>query len=198
MIMLDYYSTHYAEYHDKTFHIDPAEFLSSFASRLRPGAHVLDIGCGSGRDLHWLKQKGFKVTGFEASPGLTDLARRHACCPVIEGDFETFNFQTLSADAILMSGSLVHLPHHRLAPTLARILKALKKGPDALVYLSLKEGEGVLHHTHDRTYFFWQDKDIRSVCASLGLKVLDVKRSESARGTDAIWLGYVLAWELDR
>jgi len=34
----DYYRTHYAEYHDKTFRIDPAIFLSGFVKHLRPGA----------------------------------------------------------------------------------------------------------------------------------------------------------------
>jgi len=192
-----YYRTHYAEYHDKTFHIDPAVFLSGFVKYLRPGDHVLDIGCGSGRDLSWLKQKGFLVTGFEASPGLADLARRHADCPVIEGDFEAFDFQPLSVDALLMSGSLVHLPHNRLVPVLANILKALKKSPDARVYLSLKEGEGVFNHTHHRTYYLWQDQDIRSIIDGLGLGVLDVARSDSARGTGAVWLGYVLGRSLD-
>lgn len=194
----DYYRIRYAEYHDKTFYIDPAIFLSGFVKRLRPGAHVLDIGCGSGRDLCWLKQKGFTLTGFEASPGLADLARRHADCPVIEGDFETFDFQTLGVDAVLMSGSLVHLPHHRLAPTLERILHALKPDPGALVYLSLKEGQGVFNHSRNRTYYLWQDPDIRSLCTGLGLEVLELKRSDSARGTGAVWLGYVLARDLDQ
>ena len=39
---------------------------------------VLDIGCGSGRDLKWLRERGFSVTGFERSKGLAALARRHA------------------------------------------------------------------------------------------------------------------------
>ncbi|RJP36839.1 MAG: class I SAM-dependent methyltransferase [Desulfobacteraceae bacterium] len=193
----DYYRTHYAEYHDKTFRIDPAIFLSGFVKHLRPGAHLIDIGCGSGRDLRWLKEKGFLVTGFDASAGMADLARRHARCPVIEGDLETFDFKTLVVDAVLMSGSLVHLPHNRLAPALANILKALRKGPDARVYLSLKEGKGVFNHTHHRAYYLWQDQEIRSIIAGLGLRVLDVARSDSARGTGAIWLGCILAWEMD-
>lgn len=194
MTDIPYYAEHYAEYHAKTFHIDPAGFLSGFVKRLRPGAHILDIGCGSGRDLCWLGQQGFAVTGFDASSGLVGLARRHAGCPVIEGDFETFDFQALSVDAVLMSGSLVHLPHHRLAPTLERILHALKPDPGVLVYLSLKEGQGAFNHTRNRTYYLWQDSDIRSLCTGLGLEVLELRRSDSVRGTGAVWLGYVLAW----
>jgi hypothetical protein len=92
-----------------------------------------------------------------------------------------------------MSGSLIHLPHDRLAPALSNIVNALRKTPEARVYLSLKEGEGLSRHTHNRIYYLWQDQDIRSIFADLGLTVLETSRSESARGTGEIWLGYILA-----
>lgn len=197
-MILKYYQNRWAEYHEKIIHIDSAGFLSGFVRRLRPGAHVLDVGCGSGRDLLWLKQQGFAVTGFDASPGLAELARRHAGCIVVEGDFEIFDFKTLSVDAVLMSGSLVHLSHDRLAPALKNILNALKKIPDTRVYLSLKEGEGFSRHTHNRTYYLWRDQDVRSVISDLGLTVLETSRLESARGNGEIWLGYILSWEMDQ
>jgi len=34
-----------------------------------------ELGCGSGRDLLWLKNRGFHVIGFERSPGLAELCR---------------------------------------------------------------------------------------------------------------------------
>lgn len=74
----DFYSTHYRKYHEKTFDIDPAGFLLPFVQHLKPGAHVLDIGCGSGRDLLWLTKKGFKATGFECSAGLAAVARQNS------------------------------------------------------------------------------------------------------------------------
>jgi hypothetical protein len=76
MTDLDYYRTHWAEYHEKTIRIDPA-----------------GICCGSNsRDL--------KLPDSTLRRGLAELARRHAGCLVIEGDFETFDFQPLSVNAI--------------------------------------------------------------------------------------------------
>ena len=49
--MKDYYQKKYKSYHEKTFEIDPSDFLSPLAERLTAGAVVLDVGCGSGRDL---------------------------------------------------------------------------------------------------------------------------------------------------
>ena len=192
MTIPEYYTIHFAQYHEKTFHIDPAPFLSSFAENLTPGAHVLDIGCGSGRDLLWLAQKGFRPTGFEASPGLAAFARKNANCPVIEGDFESFDFSTLQVDAVLMSGALVHLPHTQMEPALKNILQALKSAPDATVYLSLKEGKGDFTDDHNRTFYLWQDPDIRAICRRNGLRVIDFSRSSSVLRTGETWLGYVL------
>ncbi|MBW1940925.1 MAG: methyltransferase domain-containing protein [Deltaproteobacteria bacterium] len=118
----DYYQTHYREYHQRTFSIDPSSYLEPFAGRLAPRCRILDIGCGSGRDLLWLKGKGFEVSGFESSPGLAGIARKMTECTVIEGDFELYDFSGLSTDAILASGSLVHLPHHRLSQVIQRII----------------------------------------------------------------------------
>jgi len=38
------------------------------------------VGCGSGRDLLWMKKQDFDVIGFERSPGLAELARENAGC----------------------------------------------------------------------------------------------------------------------
>ena len=190
--MPDYYSKHYEKYHEKTFRIDPAAFLSVFAGMLKPGAHVLDIGCGSGRDLLWLTKQGFRATGLDASPGLAALARRHSGCPVIEADFESFDFRTLRADALLLSGSLVHLPHDRMEPVLANILQAVAEQERALVYLSLKEGKESFTDKHNRVFHPWRDSDARAVFRGIGLRVVDFSRASSVLGTGEAWLGYVL------
>ncbi|MGA9179151.1 MAG: methyltransferase domain-containing protein, partial [Desulfobacterales bacterium] len=81
--MSDYYQKNYTAYHEKTFSIDPSSFLTPLAQRLPPEAFILDVGCGSGRDLLWMKKRGFEVIGFERSEGLAELARNNADCEVI-------------------------------------------------------------------------------------------------------------------
>jgi len=123
--MSDYYQQNYRKYHEKTFFVDPSSFLTPFSESLKPGSTILDIGCGSGRDLLWFKQHGFEVVGFERSPGLADLARKNVGCEVIEGDFEIYDFSQLSVDAIMLVGALVHLPHSKVPEILNSISRAL-------------------------------------------------------------------------
>jgi SAM-dependent methyltransferase len=200
----DYYQTHYKEYHERTFSIDPSSYLEPFAERLAPGCRILDIGCGSGRDLLWLKNRGFQITGFERSPGLAGIAREMTECTVIEDDFESYDFSGLSTDAILASGSLVHLPHHRLSPVIQNFIKAIKKTqgpgkrppesdqPQAHLYISLKEGTGNRTDKKGRVFYLWQAEELSVLFGKLGFSVLDFSRTESAMETGKIWLGYVL------
>jgi SAM-dependent methyltransferase len=191
---MDYYGHHYRAYYDASKGIDPEPFLGPFVRHLSPGDRVLDVGCGSGRDLRWLQRRGMRATGFERSPGLARLARRHAGCGIVEGDFDTYDFSSIGADAILLCGSLVHVPHNRLAATLERILRALDPGSRRrIVYLSLKEGHGTAADASGRVFFFWQDDALKSIFAACALRCLDFQRSLAADGRGRIWLGYVLS-----
>ncbi|MHB8652190.1 MAG: class I SAM-dependent methyltransferase [Minisyncoccota bacterium] len=45
---------------------------------LKPGARILDIGCGSGRHSIGLAKNGYKVTGIDTSASLLHLAQKDA------------------------------------------------------------------------------------------------------------------------
>ncbi len=46
--------------------------------RLKPGATILDVGCGTGRHSVELARRGFAVTGVDLSDGMLAEARKHA------------------------------------------------------------------------------------------------------------------------
>jgi hypothetical protein len=137
-----------------------------------------------------LKRQGYRPTGFEHSSGLAELAGRHADCPVIQGDFTTFDFSVFLCDAILLIGALVHLQRTDLTPTFARIVRAVKR--NGLIYLTLKEGEGWLQNKDGRIFTLWDHKDLEGIFTALGFKILDFSRNISSLDQKDIWLGYVL------
>jgi len=188
--MGNYYQTNCHEYHKRTFSADSSSFLDPFVKMLPPGASILDVGCGSGRDLLWLKNLGFQVTGFEQSSGLANLARKYTGCEIIEGDFETYNFNTLKFDAILASGSLVHVPHSRLIPAIANINPTLDR--NGIFYLSLKQGDDFQTDRTKRTFYLWQDAELRGVFNRLNFEVIHFSNTESVINSNDLWLGYVL------
>ncbi len=125
--MDDFYSKRYLDYYNRTVSVDSALFLSEFSNRLKPGAKVLDIGCGSGRDLLWMKKNSFKPLGLERSEGLAELAKNHSGCDVIIEDYEKYDFSAIKVDGMLFSASLVHVPHNRIQTILSNALNAFKQ-----------------------------------------------------------------------
>ncbi len=51
----------------------------------RPGAELLDLGCGPGGTLKFLREKGFEALGLDSSPKL--LAEAVTSGPVVQADF---------------------------------------------------------------------------------------------------------------
>ena len=188
--MSDYYQNHFQTYHQKTFTIDPSSFLEPLRKHLEPGCTILDIGCGSGRDMLWLKNNSFTVSGFERSAGLADLARQNTGSDVIKGDFEAFDFTTRPIDAILLAGSLVHVPHEKLPQVFGRVTAGLRPGGKVLI--TLKQGQGTGTDKLGSVFYYWQSNDLEALFKKFGFTVLEFNRQVSKVNDKDVWLGFVL------
>ena len=186
----DYYQIRSKEYHEKTFYVDPESFLAPLVARLKPGATVLDVGCGSGRDILWLKNRGFDATGLERSERLAQLAKETTGSRIIVADFEIYDFSRFPVDAVSMVGALVHLPANRVPAVLNSIANALKANGKML--LTLKKGAGQATDPHGRVFTLWRDNDLRKMFERLELDVVYFFQQSSKTGSGEIWLGYVL------
>lgn len=94
-------------------------------SGLLPGAHVVDLGCGSGVFTELLRRRGYSSVGVDISPKLVALGRtRYPGLELLEGDAENLPFPSDSLDGVLLSGLVHHFPDpQRLAAEVRRILK---------------------------------------------------------------------------
>ena len=189
-ILNDFYEKHHRTYFNTTVNIDPSCFLEALAKRLRPGATVLDIGCGSGRDLLWFSEQGFHPTGFEQSTSLAALAREHSGCDVIVGDFLTFDFSALNYDAVVLIGSLVHVEKDILPKILVEIVQALKE--NGLMYVSLKARQGRCNQADGRIFVLWSPKELEPIFLGSGLNVEDFFISQSKKTRSDQWLNFLL------
>ncbi len=189
-MMKQFYEKNYRQYFKSTINIDPATFLEPLADLLAPGTRILDIGCGSGRDLLWLRHRGFQATGFERSASLARLARQHAKCPVIEGDFRHYDFAQLRFEALTFVGSLVHEPRDTVPAIITSTCRALVVGGRLLI--TMKEGKGTLRAPDGREFILWSRDELAEIFKSRGLRVLDFSQQVSGLRPEDIWLGFVL------
>lgn len=193
---MDYYEKEHEAYFIKTVSVDPAPFLETFIQIAPKGATVWDIGCGSGRDLRWLKERGFHAVGLERSSGLARLARRYSGCEVIEADFESFDFSGINADGMLMTAALVHLHWDKFEIVLREIIRGVK--PDGIVYISLKKGDRaekrlpLTDSDSRRVFYMWQPVDLEKIFHAANLEVILSSETASLINTGEIWLGYFM------
>lgn len=188
--MTDYYQEECERYFERTVGLDPSPILKPFAARLARGAVVVDIGCGSGRDLLWLKKRAFLPFGMERAPDLARLAEKHSGCRVIVADFQGFDFSTLAVDAMLLTGALVHLDRTSLSPLLDNLVKGLN--PGGLISISMKQGSGTRIDGQGRRFVLWQEEALRGVFEDAGLGVVEVRTASSLLETGEAWINFYL------
>ena len=134
---IDYYNRNAADFVLATDQIDMTALYAEFLPLVKPGGHILDAGCGSGRDASYFKQQGFSVSAFDASSALAEIASQRLKQPVAVQQFEQLNDHELY-DGIWCCASLLHVATQQLPAVLSRLQQAMK--PGAVLYASFKYG----------------------------------------------------------
>jgi SAM-dependent methyltransferase len=66
---------------------------------------VLDVGCGAGRNLLWLQEKGFTVTGVDVSPTAVGVARLRGARDCRVMDAKDLRLPPGSFETVIMMGN---------------------------------------------------------------------------------------------
>ena len=130
----DGYAGAYAERFDAVASRDDAHGEAGFvAALLRPGARVLDAGCGTGRVAGRLAELGFDVRGVDVDASMVAEARRR--WPDLEwevADLGTLPAPGVPVDAVVMAGNVVPFIEPDALPGTLRALAA-QLGPGGLL-----------------------------------------------------------------
>ncbi|MET4694431.1 class I SAM-dependent methyltransferase [Endozoicomonas lisbonensis] len=134
-----FYEQNSDSFFDSTVTVDAQALYDQFLPLLPEQAHILDAGCGSGRDSLAFLKAGYRVSAFDGSEsmgqrasGLTGLDVKHSLFLDFSSD-EQF-------DAIWACASLLHVPLQELSVTFSHLSTFLKG--DGLFYCSFKLGNG--------------------------------------------------------
>ena len=118
--------------------------LEEMARDLRPGATVLDLGCGAGVPAtRWLAEKGFAVTGVDISEKQLDLARKLVpASTFLKSDMTGLDFDQNAFDAVVAFHSIIHVPRKEQQALLEKIQNWLRPGGLFLATLAMADYEG--------------------------------------------------------
>lgn len=133
---IEYYNLNADEYAKSTLDVDFSPMRDRFLSYLPKCPHVLEAGCGSGRDSYAFIQKGCRVTAFDGSTKMAAIAAKLIQQNVKVASFDQFDSKTLF-DGIWANASFLHIPYERLAVSINRYLNFIN--PGGIFYLSFKK-----------------------------------------------------------
>jgi 2-polyprenyl-3-methyl-5-hydroxy-6-metoxy-1,4-benzoquinol methylase len=136
---IHWYNEHASDYCQNTIHDDMswpyADFLSALAEK---PAQILDLGCGSGRDLLYFKNKGYDVEGLDGSRELCKFAKKFSRSNVIQQKFSQLQLTPDKYDGIFANAVLMHVETQDRHHFLNQIFCALR--PNGIFYAHYPKG----------------------------------------------------------
>lgn len=134
---IDYYNKNAEYYFNHTKDVDMQNIYIEFEKRIKQGAYILDVGCGSGRDSKYFLQNGYKVDAIDGSEGLCKLASEYLGINV---ECKRFNEIKIcnQYDAIWACASLLHISMEELKCVYFNLFDGLKS--NGIFYSSFKYG----------------------------------------------------------
>jgi SAM-dependent methyltransferase len=132
-----YYDGSAEAFAEDTLAVDMSDLYQPFLAVMPDGAHILDAGCGPGRDAAAFARRGYRVTAFDASTAMAAMATSRIGAPVAVLRFDEIDYEQMF-DAIWACASLLHVPMADLPGILQRLWRALK--PGGILYASFRYG----------------------------------------------------------
>ena len=165
-------------YSESTFGNDVSDIRRRFLSRLDPGARILDLGCGSGRDTLAFREAGYEVVPVDGSEGMCRVASSNTgskvrCLDILDLDYVD------EFDGVWACASLLHLGSREIQEAFRLIRRALREGGAAFV--SFKEGtfEGF---RDGRWYTDMTPDGFRDIVSKIGFTMCDLWLSKDYHG----------------
>jgi cyclopropane-fatty-acyl-phospholipid synthase len=169
--------------------------------RLRPGEHLLDIGCGWGSlVLHAVQHYGVHGVGITLSPRQVQTARHRAAALELgtRAAFRLADYREIGEerfDAVASIGMIEHVGRGLLGTYSRSIHRALRPTGRALVHgITCRPGDSVGRASFLNAFVFpdAELEDLNSVVRSLEVAHLEVRDVESLREHYALTLHHWL------
>jgi len=171
------YSKYAKEYAESTFPNLLQYQLTQFISYLPKDAKVLDVGCGSGKDVDYLTEEGFDVLGIDYSLEMIEEAKKL----VPKGKFKVIDmmeleFEDESFDGIWSCASLLHIPKEFAHGVLTKFHDILKS--EGTMFIAVKEGEGERmveypQTNHEPRFFaFYRQPEFEGLLDKAGFEII--------------------------
>lgn len=171
----------------------------SFGWAFKPKSKIVDIGCGSGRDLALLASQGHDCFGVDATPEFVDLSQSlhpelqgkvlHASLPYLAPPFGG-NF-----DGVLCSAVLMHIAESELVSAALSIKRCLKSQGRLLYSVPSKRLDVVTENRDANGRLFVPDQSnrLQMIFEQLGFSLISKWDNSDSLGRDSVeWISVLM------
>ncbi len=188
---LNYYSTHSQQLAGRYLSVNGG-VSDYFADAFNGFGKILDIGCGSGRDLARLRQLGHDVAGIDACQAMLDIAAQTCrtagfaaegslaldCLPELKSCSDS------SFDGLLCSAVLMHLPEEYLFDAIYGMRRVLRPGGRLLLSIPARRPDidpKTRRDPHDRYFADLPPAKLKLLLERVGFRLLWEKETADAQ-----------------
>jgi SAM-dependent methyltransferase len=165
----------------------PSRELDPFLDRLKPGARVLELGCGGGRDSARIAERGFALDATDGTAAMVDATRSVAGVPARHMAFDQL-VAVDAYDAVWAQACLIHVPRQSFADVVGRIRAAMR--PEGWHFASFKLGSSEGRDGFGRLHNFPTKDWLEAAYRAGGFDIKDsvVFAGQGADGVQRDWL----------
>lgn len=159
---------------DRSAALREKKYLDLVLAGVKPGAKVLDFGCGTGRPIgEYLASRGFAVTGVDGSAAMLALAAQTMpSARLIQARLETVELTDTFA-AVIAWDSLFHVARTHHAAIYRNLARSLAPGGGLLLTTGGTADAGFTDQMHGHTFYYssWTPEEVRRLLETAGLAI---------------------------
>jgi cyclopropane fatty-acyl-phospholipid synthase-like methyltransferase len=186
-----YYSDNAIKLCERYNSVDFCDIQNSINAHLLGAKRVLDIGCGSGRDAHYLSEQGFDVVGIDGSEEMLKSAESNypelkgrLIKAILPAEFPSFKEKFDGAYSI---ATLMHFDSKEITKILQQLKEILL--PKSPVYISVS-GKRTLK---DERYFIdYSKNDWINIFDKNGFAINNIIETQDAANRELEWYSFLM------
>jgi SAM-dependent methyltransferase len=183
-----------APHYTLSFGQAPSRHLDAFLDRLAPGACVLELGCGAGRDSARIAERGFALDATDGTPAMVRKANERFGIAARVMRFDELDAEE-AYDAVWAHACLLHVARADLPGVLASVHAALRE--NGLHFANYKLGSAEGRDPLGRLTNLPDEEWLKHTYRAAGFAILATQRyrGKGADGVQREWYALTLRKE---
>ena len=186
-----YYEDNAEDYINKTSNADLSRQYQRFLKYLPPSGHIMDLGCGSGRDIHYFLQQNYLVDALDSSRKFCEFVNKKLGIEAINCKIQDWKTDK-KYDGVWACASLLHLDAREFNSFLENLPMYLK--PNGVLFASVKNGIKTGLSNDGRFYENYSEDFIRKTVKKIpGLSLQELWFSkDTLERNNFRWMNFII------